>query len=190
MRKIFIVRHGQDTDNAAGLLNGHRDTELTELGKRQALELSEKIKAHRIDVVYASPLKRAYETARIIADALSIDEVVADHHLIERDFGILTGKRVDEISAYATKTFQGDKVNYFIEAEGAEDFPALLKRADTILKEISQRHPEQNILIVTHGDLGKMIRAAYHNWTWEDALKTPYFANTGLLELAEKDVIE
>lgn len=192
MNKIFLVRHGQDTDNAAGILNGRRDTELTGLGRQQAKQVAEKLRDNGIQIIYASPLRRAYETARIIAEKLGIDEVIVDEHLIEREFGILTGKLLVDIPKYTDKILPADRVNYFLEVEGAEDFPTLLKRGKKILQEIKQRHPDnKNILIVTHGDIGKMIRAAYHGWSWDEGLKTPHFANTGVLELSERqDVIE
>lgn len=191
MSKIFLVRHGQDTDNASGILNGRRDTELTELGREQARQVAKKLRDNNIQIIYASPLRRAYETARIIAEVLGIDEIVADAHLIERDFGILTGKPVVDISKYTDKIMSTDRVNYFLEVDGAEDFPTLLERGRKILQEIRERHPNRNVLIVTHGDIGKMIRSAYHGWTWEEGLKTPHFDNTGVLELSEKqDIIE
>ena len=191
MSKIFLVRHGQDTDNEAGILNGRRDTQLTDLGGEQAKKIAEKLRDNGIEIIYASPLKRAYETARIIAEELKIDEVIADEHLVEREFGILTGKPVSDIPKYSTKILPAEKINYFLEAEGAEDFPMLLERGRKILSEIRQRHPSQNVLIVTHGDIGKMIRAAYHQWTWEEGLRTPYFDNTGVLELSDKkDILE
>lgn len=191
MSKIFLVRHGQDTDNATGILNGRRDTELTELGRKQAMQVAEKLRDNDVQIIYASPLKRAYETARIIAERLGIDEVVADEHLIEREFGILTGKPVTDIPKYTDKILSTDRVNYFLEVEGAEGFPTLLERGRKILQEIRERHLNKNILIVTHGDIGKMIRAAYHGWAWEEGLKTPYFENTGVLELSEKqDIVE
>lgn len=191
MSKIFLVRHGQDTDNAAGILNGRRDTELTELGRTQARQVAEKLRDNDVQIIYASPLKRAYETARIIAEILKIDEVVVDEHLIEREFGILTDKPVADVPKYTDKILSTDQVNYFLEIEGAEDFPTLLGRGRKILREILERHPNKNILIVSHGDIGKMIRAAYHGWTWEAGLKTPHFENTGVLELSEKqDIVE
>jgi len=186
MSKIFLVRHGQDTDNAAGILNGRRDTELTELGREQAKKVAEKLRDNDLKVIYTSPLKRTYETARIIAIELGIDEVIADEHLIERDFGIMTGKPVADIPKYTDKIISVGPVNYFLEVEGAEDFPSLFERGRKILEEIRQRHQGENVLIVTHGDIGKMILAAYHGWTWEQGLRTPYFANTGIIELFEK----
>jgi len=191
MSKIFLVRHGQDTDNAAGILNGRRDTELSELGREQARKVAEKLRDNEVQIIYTSPLKRVYETARIIGTVLGIDKIIADEHLIEREFGILTGKPVSDIPKYANKILVTDRVNYFLEVEGAEDFPTLIERGKKILNEIRERHTNKNILIVTHGDIGKMIRAAYHGWTWEQGLKTPYFDNTEVLELSEKqDILE
>jgi broad specificity phosphatase PhoE len=191
MSKIFLVRHGQDTDNAAGILNGRRDSKLTELGREQARRVAEKLRDNEVQIIYASPLKRAYETARIIGAVLGIDEIITDEHLIEREFGVLTGKPVSDIPKYTDKTLLTDRVNYFLEVEGAENFPTLLERGGRVLQEIRQRHPSENILIITHGDIGKMIRAAYHGWNWEQGLKTPYFDNTGVLELSEKqDILE
>lgn len=64
-------------------------------------------------------------------------------------------------------------------------------RTREALAEIQDRHPDKNILMVTHGDTGKVLRAVYHGWTWEDGLKKPYFENTGVLELREvEDVLE
>jgi len=68
MLKIYLARHGQDTDNIAGILNGRRNESLTEKGIEQAHETADKIKKVGIsfDVVYSSPLQRAFETAKII----------------------------------------------------------------------------------------------------------------------------
>lgn len=182
--KLFLVRHGQDQDNAAGLLNGHRDTELTELGREQARQVAPKLRGRGIQVIYASPLKRAHETALIINETLGV-ELILDTLVMERDFGILTGQPVVDIPKFTDHILKMDHVNYFLEVEGAEDFPTLLRRAHTVVREIRRRHPAQNVLIVTHGDIGKMIRAAYHGWTWEQGLRTKYFGNAAMLELTD-----
>lgn len=187
---IYLVRHGQDQDNANSILNGHRDTELTELGRTQALVPAEKLKDKNIDVIYSSPLKRAYSTAKIIADQIGIDNVIIEPDLIETDFGILTGKPVADIPKYCTDSIQTEQVLYFLDCEGSEDFPTLLKRGQKVLEKITSEQPNKNIVIVAHGDIGKMIRAAYHNWTWKEGLMTPYFANTDILELLPVDTIK
>ena len=65
MLKIFLARHGQDEDNARGLLNGRRDEPLTDLGIIQANKLAQEIKdiGLKFDVIYSSPLQRAFETS-------------------------------------------------------------------------------------------------------------------------------
>ena len=63
---IYVVRHGQDEDNAEGLLNGHRDRALTEQGRAQAALIAKRIKTLNPDVVIASPLQRARITGETI----------------------------------------------------------------------------------------------------------------------------
>ena len=183
MNQLFLVRHGQDTDNATHILNGRRNTELTDLGREQAYQVATKLKDKNISVIYSSPLKRTFETASIIAKELGINEVIKIDDLIEREFGILTGKPLSDITKYSKKNLLIDGVTYFLEVDGAEDFPALLERGKKVLAEIQARSLDKNILIVTHGDISKMIRAAYNNWTWEQGLQTPYLDNTGIIEL-------
>lgn len=190
MGKMILVRHGQDIDNSKGILNGLRDTELTDLGREQARKVAEKLTGYGIQVIYASPLKRAYDTACIIADVIGIAKVITEESLVERDFGILTGKPVSDIEKYSKRILPTDRVNYFLEAEGAEDFPTLLRRGRMVLQCIQEKHENENVLIVAHGDIGKMIRAAFHGWSWKQGLETPYLDNTGILELsAAQDVM-
>ncbi|SRR5258708_6358602 len=185
MNKIYLCRHGQDEDNAAGILNGRRDMPLTELGRTQAKETAQKLKESGIEIVYASPLKRAYETARIIADTLKIDEVILDEHLVERDFGILTGKPIADIKKYSKSTLETDYgTTYFLDSSGGEDFPTVYERAHTFLKEVEKRHSNKNILMVCHGDIGKMICAIRSNLGWEDGLKKFHILNAGFVELS------
>jgi broad specificity phosphatase PhoE len=191
MGKIFIVRHGQDEDNVRRILNGRRDMPLTQLGREQARIVSNKLKNYDITVIYSSPLKRAFDTARIIADTLGISKLVTSDDLIERDFGVLTGKHKDEIPKYATKIFHTDHIDFFLDTEGAEDYPSTYLRAQKVLKDMQKKHSNENVLIVSHGDIGQMIQAAYHGWTWEKGLSISYFDNTGILELTpEKDILE
>ncbi len=183
MGKIFIVRHGQDQDNANGILNGRRNQPLTPLGKNQAITVAQKLLTYKIQIIYSSPLQRASETAQIIASKLGINDIMIHHHLIEREFGILSGKPISDIPLFAKKILKTDRVNYFLEAQGAEKFPDLYKRAQKILDEIKNKHTHKNVLVVAHGDIGKMMRAVHNKWTWSEGLKKPYFENTGILEL-------
>jgi probable phosphoglycerate mutase len=183
MPKIFVVRHGQDQDNANHILNGHRDNGLTDLGHAQARETAQRLKGEKIDKAYCSPLKRCIETAEEICQQLGLPaaEIMAD--LIERDFGMFTGRPAADISILAENMITSDGINYFLTGEGVEEFPDCYKRAQKVLAYIKQQHPNENVLLATHGDFGKMLRAAFYGWEWERGIMTPYFANTEVLIL-------
>lgn len=187
MVRIYIARHGQDGDNAAGILNGHRDMPLTALGRAQAEELAVGVRESGIvfDAVYASPLMRAHHTARAVTTALGLRKPVIMPELIERDFGIMTGKRVADVRALcAPDIVQAETITYFLSPPGAETFPQLLARGTGVLERIKRRHQRGAVLLVTHGDIGKMIYAAYYGLPWLDILTLFHFGNSELLLLS------
>jgi len=188
MLNIYIVRHGQDEDNAKSILNGHRNKALTALGRKQAKEMARTLKKMKVDfsATYVSPLKRAKETAQIIAGELKLKPAKVLSSLIERDFGVMTGKPVaDIVSLCAPKLVVTESINYFLNPYGAETFPQLLKRAKSVLAEIKKKHQAGNILLVTHGDIGKMIFAAYYHLDWLSTIKMFYFNNSDALLLSK-----
>lgn len=210
--RIYLARHGQDEDNAAGILNGHRDMPLTEIGVGQARTVAGKVSAAglKFDAVYASPLQRAFRTAEIICDGLrSGDAVVASagtptsgdagpspirlDDLIERDFGTLTGTPTSEIARRCGKdVLRTDTITYFLSPSGAETFPDLLDRARRFLARVRDdlRPGGGTVLLVTHGDFGKMLYASYYGLGWEDVLRKFHFGNSEILLLSEESSAE
>lgn len=187
MLKIYLVRHGQDLDNERGLLNGRRDEPLTDLGLSQAQELANFIKSHNLglDKVYSSPLQRAYVTATKITKMLNLPNPEVLPLLIERDFGFMAGKPKTDIEKLcAPKLLKTETIDYFLEPEGGETFPQLIIRAKELLKLIHSKHQDGNILLVGHGDFGKMVYAAYYNIPWETALKMFHFGNSEIVLLS------
>lgn len=188
MLKIYIARHGQDRDNANGILNGRRNQPLTELGMEQASNLAKNIYDSdlRFDAVYCSPLQRAFNTAKAITEALGISSPVVVEDLIEREFGVMTGQpasRIEELCAPGI--IKGEKVTYFLNPQGAETFPILFERARRVLKNIQQAHlVDSSLLLVAHGDIGKMIYAAYYGIDWKEILTKFHFGNSELLLLS------
>lgn len=188
MLKIYLARHGQNEDNANGILNGHRDLPLTDIGVAQATDVANKIKDAGLmfDAILSSPLDRALKTAEIISMVNSgpTPEVIPE--LIERDFGSLTGieqSRIEELCA--PDIIKTETVIYFLSPEGAETFPDLLARAKKFLEEVTSKYKEGSILLVTHGDFGKMIYAQYYGLDWKDILTLFHFGNSEVLLLSE-----
>ncbi|MDD3284927.1 MAG: histidine phosphatase family protein [Patescibacteria group bacterium] len=188
MLKIYLTRHGQDKDNANGILNGRRNEDLTEIGINQAKELVGKIKTLNIhfDFVYSSPLIRTYHTAEIICEDLKLDNSIKLDELIERDFGIMTGNKVSDIEKLcAPDIIKSKRIVYFLYVPKCESFEELQIRANKFLDFIKNKHKNGNILLVTHGDFGKMLYACYYNLKWEDVFVNFEFGNSELLLLSE-----
>ncbi len=187
MLTIYLARHGQNEDNVDGILNGHRDRPLTDKGLEQAEVLAAYIQNSgvRFDKIYTSPLLRAYRTAEIIADSLGAEKPEVLPLLIERDFGIMTGKPLGQIEELCSPDIiKTDTVTYFLSPKGAETFPELLDRGKQILSGIQEEHQEGKILLVSHDNIGKMIYCAYYDLGWKDVLTQFHFGNSDVLVLS------
>jgi broad specificity phosphatase PhoE len=181
--ELLLVRHGQDQDNARFLINGRRDTELTEIGKVQASDAAQALRSTAISRAYTSPLTRARQTASIIANMLGIAEPQVDSDLIERDYGILTGRPASEIPIHATRFIESYGFKYVIEAPGMESYAEVWQRAGSFLQRISTQHGGETVLVVAHNDIAKMIRANFSGAPWEDELRRPPLANGEIIAL-------
>lgn len=181
--RLLLVRHGQDLDNSRSLINGRRDTPLTDLGRTQALGVAEQLRSEVIHCIYSSPLQRARQTASIISERLGIAELHVDSDLIERDYGVLTGKAPADIPEHATRTVVLNDFRYVIESPGVEAYTGLWTRARTALRRIQHRHVGQGVLIVAHNEVLKMMRANFHGKSWEDELRLPPLTNCEVIAL-------
>lgn len=193
MLKIYVARHGQNVDNENGILNGHRDLPLTNLGRDQAHTTGERIKelGLKFESIYSSPLSRAYETAKIIAEVSHNPEPIIKKDLIERDFGDMAGELVESIpEKYKGETLSSGKVNYMLEPVNGEPFPVALVRAGLVLDEIRAKHSDGNILLVCHMDISYMLVASYYKLDWKDVLRNLFFGNSELLILAPDHTLE
>lgn len=147
---IYVVRHGQTDYNVEGRYGGRIDIPLNEEGRRQAEIVKELLKNIKFDLVFSSPLIRAYETANIIADS----DIIKDDRLIERNNGDLEGKLKSEIKEIID--FNNPNFNKY-NIESITDFR---KRVYDFLNEITN-YKNKNILIVTHAGVGIYIRCYF-----------------------------
>lgn len=188
--EIFIARHGQNEDNVNGILNGHRDLPLTELGRQQACALGQGIidAGINFDTVYASPLSRALETAQIVSDMIDLPEPTVLPELIERDFGVMSGQKASDIEKLcAPDIIKTDTITYFLNPEGAETFEDLVERGHRVLEKVRSKHIGGKVLLVCHGDLGKMVYAAATDKPWRDVLVDFHFGNGELIDISSDD---
>ncbi len=97
--QVYVIRHGLSEGNAAGVIQGHTDSPLSEIGLVQATMLGRYFRREKInpDAIYASPLNRALQTAETIVGELdSPPEIVTIDGLKEADVGTLSGLTMEE----------------------------------------------------------------------------------------------
>ena len=159
--KIFMVRHGETDYNVAKRIQGQEiDQSLNATGRKQAEERAEAMSGMTFDVKFSSPLKRAGETAEIIAKGLNLQILYRDE-LKERSFGSLSGKTFEEVNAAIGTDWNqltSDKdAEYFerYKREPAEDFK---RRLLAFTAEVKQSYADKKVLVVAHGGL---IRLAH-----------------------------
>lgn len=149
---IWFVRHGQTEQNRQRLLQGRRDVPLNEAGRDQAQAAAAWFRAQGVtfDRIYASPLSRALETARIIAGPEAA--ILCDERLLEMDYGPYEGACLENPVPELARFFS-DFVHQPA-PEGMESLDHVKARAEDFLQEVSGMDAE-NILVVTHAILLK-----------------------------------
>lgn len=147
MTEICLVRHGQTDWNFQEIIQGREDIPLNEVGKRQASQSAEALKAEKWDMIVSSPLIRAHETAKVIAHEVGIDTIHLDERFVERNFGEASGKPVAEVRASIAA---GD-------VEGMETDQQLVERCFLALQDIAEHNDGKRIIIVAHSHAIKAI---------------------------------
>lgn len=143
------MRHGATQWNASRRFQGHTDIELSDEGRAQARALAQRLATDRFDRVYASDLRRARETAQIIAEPHGLP-VTEDRRLREFAFGDWEGLTWAEIVADRPHLRDvGVGAAKLYEPEGGETFAAVCQRMQAFLDEVQAR-PEAHVLVVTH----------------------------------------
>jgi isoleucyl-tRNA synthetase len=151
----FVMRHGEAEHNILDVADTGRGKpyHLTETGKRQATAAAEDAKKEGVEMIIASPVPRAKETADIVGGMLRIP-ISTDERLREYDFGDWDGKALSEYD----KAFP-DSPELFVRAtERGEKENDVRHRVGAFLYELEQTHKNKRILIVTHGDPVWMFR--------------------------------
>jgi broad specificity phosphatase PhoE len=180
MKRLFFVRHGESEANAASIIAGHFDTPLNDTGREQARMTGIAIKDTntQVDYIVASPLKRALETAQIIASQIEFElEAIEQNKLVmERFFGIL--ENTDGVTA--RENYKLEDIDF---VEGVERLEAMQQRAQAALEYV-QSLTHDNILVVSHGAFGRAFRRAVHKLphTHEYEVYDP-ISNAAFLEL-------
>ena len=151
MTRLLLARHGETDWNREQRFQGHADPPLNQTGRAQAVDLSVALAAEPLAAIYSSPLRRALETAEIVAAAHGQEPVTVDA-LKEVDVGAWQGlTRADVEERYPDQFARWlDHVDGFGFADG-ESYEQLGARVIPALLDLAAIHPGERILAVTHG---------------------------------------
>lgn len=159
MKTIITVQHTQTVHHTNGMVGSWTDWDLSELGVQQAKRIGEKLKdelAGREFVMYSSDLKRAKQTAENIGDKLGISPILKIE-LRERNLGRCCGKSVKWLRENLEMQEKTIDDRLFSDAESRRDEWNRLK---PFFDEIMS-NDEENIIIVSHGDLLSVFNAMF-----------------------------
>jgi probable phosphoglycerate mutase len=148
--RVFLIRHGATILSAEDRFAGATDIPLSDEGRRQASRLAARLQGEPITAIYASPMGRTIETARILAEPhrLEVQQREGLREISHGHWEQMTRKEVDE--KYPQEAEEWDKDPYTFAPAGGESGLAVTARALPALIELVRAHPGGNILVVSH----------------------------------------
>jgi len=183
--KLIMVRHGQTDANISGIIQGHGESSLTFLGKKQAQRIALRLKEEKIDYAYSSDLTRAKETAQEILQFHPFTPIVITEELREVHAGKHEGHPINKDPKIKENYF-----NHFHEykPERGESFIEAQQRILGFYNKLIQKHKTKAVLLVGHGGIfGALILALLKrplNWQEYDKHR-PQNAAITILEIED-----
>lgn len=158
--KLYVIRHGETDRNKANRVLGRSDLPLNATGRRQADLAGIQLAKIHFDAIYSSPMIRVDQTAHEIIKYQHLPApIIYDDRLIEMNFGIYEGRlRTDP-------EFQKAKRNFFKPLSGGESYMEVACRVYSFLDDLAKKagkYALDNVLIVTHGGIMRMIENYFH----------------------------
>ncbi|KAI9113650.1 hypothetical protein K1719_015577 [Acacia pycnantha] len=128
---------------------GQLDVELNQHGTDQAIAVAESVSREKVSLVYSSDLKRAYETAEIIARKCGLEVIAMHPGLKERHLGVLQGMSRREASKTNPTAYEAMDRGQEIPG-GGESVDQLFERCTSALQEIGMKHLGKRVAVITH----------------------------------------
>ncbi|MFQ5941831.1 MAG: histidine phosphatase family protein, partial [Nitrososphaerales archaeon] len=158
MALVLMMRHGEAENNVQHILAGRElEFHLTQKGREQVVSTANGLKSIPIGAIYTSPVSRTVETAKIVSETIGVD-YATDDRLTETDMGSVVGMGYnDTLEKYGNVFLRFYKDDPLLAKLGIERFSAIRERVNNILDFVANRHPNTNVLLVTHLDPIKTV---------------------------------
>jgi probable phosphoglycerate mutase len=186
---LYCVRHGESAYNAEGRIQGQSDVPLSGLGHRQSRAVAEALSGLPVQAIYASPLRRAMQTAQPVAERLHL-EIRADPRLMEIHAGVFQEKlrsELDELYHEPYARWKSGDPDFAI--PGGESRRDLMRRGREVFEEIGRADPlrgcpDGQVVVITHGGL---LAAALKALLEIPAQRHPFVLQNGSISQLELD---
>jgi len=159
--RIVLVRHGQTAWNREVRFRGRADLPLDDFGLQQAEATGRYLRTRwPVDVVYASPMQRAMETAQAIAAAHDLTAQSFDG-LLDIDFGEWQGRSPEEVEEDDPKLLKAwFEAPHTVRVPGGESLADVRDRVVSGLDRVIERHPGQTVAMVGHTVVNRVLLCA------------------------------
>ena len=166
-RRLVLLRHGQTQSNADNRMQGQIDTELTEVGRAQAINAAQVLSKRQPLVIYSSDLRRAHDTARALSEHCGHQEVHLDERLRETHLGDWQGMTHHEVDAQVPGARSAWRDDARMAPHGGESRIDVADRTVPLVAEIFGNEPEwgaddcdRPVVLVTHGGVIAALTAS------------------------------
>lgn len=153
---VYLLRHGQTSWNAAGIIQGRYDTPLNENGIAQAKQARKILEDVPLDVAYVSPLLRARQTAELALEGKDVP-IVLEPRIVEMAYGDYEGTN------WKAGDYQQKRRYLAYRYKGGESYLDLAYRAFSFLEEIREQGTSGNVLLVCHGGIARVIHSYFED---------------------------
>lgn len=160
---LFLVRHGETDFNLKGIVQGRGvNTSLNETGINQAQMLAERMKSEKLDVIYSSPLTRAFQTAKCVAEACGIADIPTDPGFEEMSWGVFEGQSQSEElkNAFDDMKRRWHDGEHDFRVEKGESLREVQTRGVKAIEQVIAAETGKRVLIVAHGRFLRILLAS------------------------------
>ncbi|MHB9019995.1 MAG: histidine phosphatase family protein [Minisyncoccota bacterium] len=171
--KITFVRHAESIANAEKIL-AVDSVELTLDGIKQAEKVAHRLKDEGFNVVLSSPIRRAFDTAKIITEVIKTP-IITDELLAEKTYGSLSGKPLEEVNKEKDKmpNLRDFTLGYDYRYWGGESGLDIKERVLKFSEKVKIEYEGKKVLAVTHGGIIRMMYIVFKNREYKEAFPIP-----------------
>lgn len=178
--KIYVVRHGETEYSALNKYADISNIPLNMNGEEQAKKLRDEIEKLNIDIIISSPLIRAAKTAEIINERMQKKLVLSDF-FAERNVGVYEGKTKEEAESQYPEMAARNCTRQLDDAPlGGETIREFERRVLMGVKEIMDQYKGQNVLIVCHGFVARILNKYFNQLDYDEMYN--YVLKHGVIE--------